>query len=118
MNLSLFFACIIGMNLAERFSNQPTKEIVGSWNSEDQNLKTLIIYKGTNNLYYGKNEAGKIILKDLKYDEKSESFIGSMTPPDAKIELTATVTLLENGNLKVEASKFIMKTTMIFIKKK
>jgi hypothetical protein len=106
--LSLFFACVNGLYAANHLTNKPTIGIVGSWHSEDQNLNKLIIYKGSNNLYYGKTEDGKIVIKDLKYDEKSESFIGSMTPPDAKIELIAIVTLLENGNLKVYASKFIV----------
>jgi hypothetical protein len=79
-------------------SAQTEKNIIGKWKGEDKQGMETEFYLDKDGLYYGKiikdvdkkGVLGKIIFKKMKYDPKSKSFKGTMSPPDRDIEINAT----------------------------
>jgi hypothetical protein len=59
-----------------------------------------------------------VLVKNLKYDEVTKTFKGMMTPPDANLELSATVTMVSNDKLKIVAKKLVMSKTINLIRLK
>ena len=105
---------------------QKAKEIEGVWKSDDKKKIEIQIYLASDGYYYGKiiqdqdnkNNVGKIILKELKYDNKNNSFSGIMLPPDKDIEANATITFENNKKIKVVAKKLLLSKTIYFTKVK
>lgn len=81
-------------------------------------------YLDSDGLYYGKiikdqdkkGALGKTTFKKLKYDPKSKSFKGTMSPPDRDMEIDAIITFEGNDKLKVVAKKFLMTKTVYLIR--
>jgi len=59
---------------------------------------------------------GTILLKNLKLEPQSKTFVGKMNPPDKDIELEARVSFEGDDKLKLEASKFFMTKTIHFLR--
>jgi uncharacterized protein (DUF2147 family) len=97
------------------------KQIVGYWNSKEGNSKKIEIYLDKDGYFQGisapsnKDKKSKKILKDLKYDSKTNSYKGTMSPPDKDILLDVTLTITSNNELKIVARKFIMSKTIYFV---
>jgi len=98
--------------------------IVGKWKGEDKPNNHMEIFLAKNGLYYGKlvyengktENLGKQLLKDLKFDASTNTFQGTMMPPDRNLELTVTITPLNTDKIKVVAKKFLITKTIYFIK--
>jgi uncharacterized protein (DUF2147 family) len=105
-------------------SAQTEKNILGKWKGEDKQGMGSEFYLEKDGLYYGKiindeenkGALGKTIFKKLKYDPKSKSFKGTMSPPDRDMEINATITFEGNEKLKVVAKKFMMTKIVYLIK--
>jgi hypothetical protein len=110
----IVFLFIISSN--QNAFGQNMTDIEGKWRSEDGKLKLMTIYKNANNFYYGKDENGELVLSKLEIDKSNHSFKGKMSPPDANIQLDATITIIDKNKLKVVASKYIMSKTMYLIR--
>jgi hypothetical protein len=103
---------------------QTQSTIIGKWKGEDKPNLQSEFYLGKDGLYCGKiikdtenkGTLGRIILKKFKFDPKTSSFKGRMSPPDRDIELDATITFESKDKLKIVAKKFIMTKTIYFIR--
>ncbi|WP_445908837.1 hypothetical protein [Yeosuana sp.] len=95
-------------------------DIVGLWHAKDENNRKIEIYQDTEGLFQGKSvtnfskEKSSRVLKDLKYDSKSNSYKGKMSPPDMDMTLDVTITVINKDELKLEAEKFLITKTMHF----
>ncbi len=103
---------------------QTESTIIGKWKGEDKPDMQSEFYLDKDGFYYGKvikdtdnkGTLGRIILKKFKYNSKTNSFSGKMSPPDRDMELDATITFESNDKLKIVAKKFIMTKTIYFIR--
>jgi hypothetical protein len=116
---------ICGIILTVAFSQntiaQAGNEIIGKWKAEekDKNMQ-MEIYLAADGKYYskiindnsGKSKNGSPVMKSLQYDAASKTYRGTMSPPDAGIEINVTVSLLTNDRIKIIGKKFIL--TKIF----
>lgn len=105
---------------------QSASAILGQWQDEKEPDRQMEFYLDKDGLYYAKiinskkkeMTNGRVLVKKLKYDEVTKTFKGTMTPPDADLELSATVTMVSNNNLKIVAKKLVMSKTINLIRLK
>ncbi len=99
---------------------QNVHAILGKWKNLDEGkAMQLEIYLGQDGYYYGKiindnnqpSKNGTIALKTLQYDAAMGSYKGAMQPPDSKMEINITATLLGNNKLKMVGKKLFMSKT-------
>jgi Uncharacterized protein conserved in bacteria (DUF2147) len=99
---------------------QNADAILGKWkNLEEGKAMQLEIYLAQDGKYYGKiindnsqpTKSGTIALKALQYDDATASYKGTMQPPDSKMEVNITATLLGNDKLKMVGKKLFMSKT-------
>jgi hypothetical protein len=89
--------------------SQSASSIIGKWKDIEQPDRQMEFYLDKDGLYYAKavndksNESinGKVLVKKLKYDDATKTFKGLMSPPDAKLELTATISFIGQDKLKM-----------------
>lgn len=100
---------------------QTAGSITGNWKSEIKDKPLAMeIYMAADNAYYGKvindssspSQNGRITLKKLEYDIPSQTFKGTMRPPDADIELAVTVAIIDKDRLKLTAKKMLITRTV------
>lgn len=105
-------------------SAQDKSVIVGKWTAEDRSNRQIEVYLGKDQLYYAvivadggasKNE-GKIMMKKLNYDDKTNHYIGIMNPPDVNMDIPVTVSFVSNDKLKILAKKLMITKTFYFIR--
>ncbi|MFM9838298.1 MAG: hypothetical protein ACKVOQ_08550 [Cyclobacteriaceae bacterium] len=104
--------------------SQSASSIVGQWKDEKEPDRQMEFYQDKDGLYYAKTinskkkemVNGQVLVKKLKYDEASKTFKGTMSPPDANLELNATVTIVSNDKLKIVAKKLVMSKTIHLIR--
>lgn len=105
---------------------QTASTIFGQWKDEKEPDRQMEFYLDKDGLYYAKiinskNKEminGQVLVKKLKYDEVSKTFRGFMSPPDANLELNATVTIVTNDKLKIVAKKLVMSKTIHLVRLK
>ena len=105
---------------------QSASAILGQWKDDKEPDRQMEFYLDKDGLYYAKiiNSKKKeminrqVLVKNLKYDEVTKTFKGMMTPPDANLELSATVTMVSNDKLKIVAKKLVMSKTINLIRLK
>jgi uncharacterized protein (DUF2147 family) len=99
---------------------QNAHAILGKWKNLDEGkAMQLEIYLAQDDKYYGKiindnnqpSKNGTIALKALQYDAAMGSYKGTMQPPDSKMEINITATLLGNNKLKMVGKKLFMSKT-------
>jgi hypothetical protein len=103
---------------------QTASAIIGQWRDEKETDRQMEFYQDKDGLYYAKTinskkkemTNGQVLVKKLKYDEISKTFKGTMSPPDANLELNATVTIVTNDKLKIVAKKLVMSKTIHLIR--
>jgi hypothetical protein len=103
---------------------QTASTIIGQWKDEKEPDRQMEFYLDKDGLYYAKTINskkkeminGQVLVKKLKYDEASKTFKGTMSPPDANLELSATVTIVTNDRLKIVAKKLVMSKTIHLIR--
>jgi hypothetical protein len=103
---------------------QSAETIAGKWQAENDANRQSEIYLAKDGFYYGKliaekgktENLGKLILKKLKYDSATQTFKGTMSPPDRNMELEATVSFVGKDKLKIVARKFLMSKTVYFVR--
>jgi hypothetical protein len=113
---ALFFSVTI--------SAQTANTLLGKWKGADEPQRELEIYRATDGLYYGKliyeggktEHIGKLILKKMSYTESSNSFKGTMSPPDMNMEMDATISFISNDKIKVHVKKLLMSKTIYFVR--
>lgn len=99
-------------------------KIIGQWKAESEKGKQSEFYLAKDGFYYGKlipsdekpDYNGKIIMKKLVYDASTNTYKGTMNPPDKDLELAVTISFVTNDKIKVVAKKFFMSKTMYFIR--
>lgn len=110
-----------------RISITQTEEsliLIGKWKGEEEPDRQIEFVQETDGTFSGKvindksnkSKNGTKILKNLKFEPQSKTFVGKMTPPDKDIELDARVSFEDNDKLKVVASKFFMTKTIHFLR--
>jgi hypothetical protein len=120
----LIFVLIFAILSSMTAWSQTEHDIIGKWKGEDKPDMQSEFYLAKDGLYYGKiikdtenkGTLGRIILKKFKYNVKTNSFKGTMSPPDRDMELDATITFESNDKLKIVAKKFIISKTIYFIR--
>ena len=112
---SLFIAVLLILNSTVIFA-QANTTIVGKWTSEEKKNLVLEIYKSADGLFYGKNQSGKMILQQLKFDAKNKIYKGKMQPPDKDILADVTVYNENPDRLKMVVKKYMM-TKIIYLTK-
>jgi hypothetical protein len=103
---------------------QTASIIIGQWRDEKEVDRQMEFYLDKDGLYYAKTINskkkeminGQVLVKKLKYDEASKTFKGTMSPPDANLELNATVTIVTNDKLKIVAKKLVMSKTIHLVR--
>jgi len=99
-------------------------EFIGKWKAEGDEKVSVEIYQAQDGLYYGKaidshekkGKEGHLMFQKCRYDATTKTLIGTMHPPDRPIDLELTIQIEKNGKMKTTARKFIMSTTLYFIK--
>lgn len=100
------------------------KRIIGIWQAKEENNRKIEIYQDKDGLYQGKSishtngQKSSNVIKNLKYDATSKSYMGTMSPPDKDITLNVTITITDNDELKVVTRKLLITKTMFFIRSK
>jgi hypothetical protein len=105
-------------------SAQTSNTLLGKWQGADEPRRQLEIYLATDGFYYGKliydggktEHIGKLILKKMSYIASSNSFTGTMSPPDTKMEADATVSFISIDQIRVSVKKLLMSKTIYFIR--
>jgi hypothetical protein len=105
-------------------SAQTATTIVGKWKDEKDANKQIEIYQDKDGLYYGKNFSQKDtkenkvkpMLKKCKYEASTQTFIGTMNPPDVNMDINVTISFLSMDKLKLVAKKLFMTKTIYFIR--
>jgi uncharacterized protein (DUF2147 family) len=103
---------------------QTASTIIGQWKDEKEPDRQMEFYLDKDGFYYAKTinskkkemVNGQVLVKKLKYDEALKTFKGTMSPPDANLELNATVTIVTNDKLKIVAKKLVMSKTIQLIR--
>ncbi len=103
---------------------QTASTIIGQWKDEKEPDRQMEFYLDKDGLYYAKTINskkkeminGQVLIKKLKYDEASKTFKGIMSPPDANLELNATVTIVTDEKLKIVAKKLVMSKTIHLVR--
>ncbi|MCE2996933.1 MAG: hypothetical protein ACK5RG_09545 [Cyclobacteriaceae bacterium] len=103
---------------------QTASTIVGQWKDEKEPERQMEFYLDKDGLYYAKvvNSKkkdianGQVLVKKLQYDESTQTFKGMMSPPDANLELKATVSFLATDKLKIVAKKAFLTKTLILVR--
>jgi hypothetical protein len=103
---------------------QTAPAIMGHWRDEKEPHRQMEFFLDANGLYHAKTINskdkdminGQVLLKNLKYDEYTRAFKGLMSPPDANLELDATVIMINNNRLKISAKKWMMSKTIYLIR--
>jgi len=98
--------------------------ITGKWKGEDQPDTHVEIYKASDGLFYGKliyengktENLGKDMLKQLKFDKATNTYKGTMTPPDKELLLNVTLSLVDTDKIKLVARKLLLSKTMYFLR--
>lgn len=90
------------------------KSITGLWKDEDKQGVKIQIYHANDGAYYGKavDSSGKIVLKKLIYNSLKKQYKGTMHPPNANIELNATLTQISADRIKITVRKLLLTKTM------
>jgi uncharacterized protein (DUF2147 family) len=96
--------------------SQTENKIIDTWQAEEDASKKMEIYLAKDGLFYSKDSTGKLILKKLKYNEKTKSYSGQITPPEKDMTLNVTISFESDNKLKMLAKKFIMSKTLYLIK--
>lgn len=111
--VSLFF-------LSACFS-QTANAVIGKWQNEDKDKAIQMeIYLAKDGKYYGKiindnkkkSKNGTIAISGLLFNENTQTYKGTMQPPDTDINLNVIVSLENTNRLKVVAKKLFMSKTM------
>jgi hypothetical protein len=105
------------------FSQAP-QAIVGKWKGKDEPSRQTEFYQNKNGSFSGKiiNDTSKspkngfLIFKELKYDDRSHTFIGKMTPPDKNIEIDATVSFIGKDELLIVGKMLLFTKTTTFLR--
>jgi hypothetical protein len=103
---------------------QTPNTIIGKWKGEDRPNNHTEFFIANDGLYYGKlifegiekKNLGKIMMKKLLYNSTTKEFKGTMSPPDANIELNVTISFVRNDKLKVVAKKLLMTKTIYLLR--
>ncbi len=95
---------------------QSRAPITGKWKGEEKKDLIIDIYQATDSLFYGKDQQGKVVLRQLQFDSKSSTYKGKMVPPDKDIALDLVVFTETTGKLKLVARKFVMTKTFYLTK--
>jgi len=120
MNLKSFLFLLSSLVL---FSNETIaqNEILGNWFSEDVGNGTIEIYQDTKGVLFGKiiksdkkGLAGKVILRNLKYQEAEKRWSGQLFNPDRGQPINVTITKTDNGKLKLIGKKYFFTKTMLW----
>jgi hypothetical protein len=94
------------------------KIISGTWKGNDGNKEVNVIIKLKNADEYegvtltSENEH-KVILRQVKYNSKNRNYTGKMIPPDAGVELKATITMIDENTIQIDAEKFVLRKKII-----
>jgi uncharacterized protein (DUF2147 family) len=125
----LFLAGTQTMPAAAWDSNEPAmrlgameESIRGNWYSSEKQL-AMQMYK-TESGWQGKSTAattqdlvGKWILRDLKFDNASGSYKGTLVPPDSSKHIDATVKLLDDNTLEIVGKVLVFTKTIVWTRK-
>ncbi len=103
---------------------QTAATIVGQWKDEKDPDRQMEFYLDKDGLYYAKVihskkkdvANGQVLVKKLQYDESTQTFKGIMSPPDANLELKATVSFVTTDKLKIVAKKAILTKTLVLVR--
>jgi uncharacterized protein (DUF2147 family) len=99
---------------------QSPNDIIGKWNNEAPGTSMQMeIFLATDGKYYGKTirskehpaQEGKITLKALVYDQKTNQYTGSMKVPDGNMELNISLLLVNKDRIKMTGKKLLMSKT-------
>lgn len=119
--ISLLLLAPTGPKLHTRFPSA----IVGVWRSTEDDQLVIEIYSKSDNRFEGKvksgrnkEEVGKVILKELRADEKKQQFVGLFSPPDSDQQLEAIVQLIDERTLNITVTKFFFTRELILKKDK
>ncbi len=103
---------------------QTAATIAGQWKDEKDPDRQMEFYLDKDGLYYAKVihskkkdvTNGQVLVKKLQYDESTHTFKGIMSPPDANLELKATVSFVTTDKLKIVAKKAILTKTLVLVR--
>lgn len=120
MKRSILF--LFGLLFSVFAMGQDAKQIVGTYLSHDEDIKTEIYIKGdgVEGLQVWTEKDGNtrdknhIVLRNLTYNEKKQRWVGRIFDPRFKTEYKVEVTLLEDGNIKITPSLGFIKMNFVW----
>ncbi|MFY8035654.1 MAG: hypothetical protein ACOVMQ_00735 [Cyclobacteriaceae bacterium] len=103
---------------------QTAATIAGQWKDEKDPDRQMEFYLDKDGLYYAKAihskkkdvANGQVLVKKLKYDAATQTFVGTMSPPDSGLELNATITFQTKDKIKIVAKKSILTKTLVLVR--
>jgi len=96
------------------YASGQEKTITGLWKDDGKENIKIEIYYAKDGAYYGRDADNKqkVVLKKLVYDADKKQYKGTMHPPDANIELNATLTQISPDKIKITVRKLLLTKTM------
>ncbi len=112
--------CIVILFFSSACFSQTANAVIGKWQNEEKGKAMQIeIYHAKDGKYYGKiinnnktSKNGTIAIRGLIFNESTQTYKGTMQPPDADINLNVTVSLENINRLKVVAKKLLLRKTI------
>ncbi len=102
---------------------QNAYDIVGKWqNIDDRNFQIEISISNEGN-YFGwvinsldRTVNGREVLKRFIYNKEKKKYLGTLSPPNAPLELVAEIKMVSIGELKITMHKFLLAKTIYLIR--
>jgi hypothetical protein len=94
----------------------PQKNLIGKWVDIDHREKQIEVYLAQDNKIYGKSEKGFIVLKDLVYDIKTNTYTGTLVNPADSEAINITILQPSINRFTFVVKKFIFSKRFTFEK--
>jgi len=106
---------VIQLMSASIQAQQPIN-IIGKWKGVEESDRQIEFFQEKDGSFSGKviNDKSKdpkngvVMIKNLKYDSKTKSFKGKMSPPDKDIQMDTKIIFIGNDKIKIESSMLFM----------
>ncbi len=103
---------------------QTVSTIIGQWRDQEEPDRQMEFYLDKDGLYYAKTinskskemVNGQVLIKQLKYNETTKTFLGIMSTPDNRLDLAASISIVNNNKLKIVARKLVMTKTIYLVR--
>jgi hypothetical protein len=121
-SLSKFLFFLI-LHVSTMYAAVPNS-LIGKWKGEDKPNNHTEFFVAKDGFYYGKliyegvetKNLGNLIFKKVKFNSAKNNYQGKMCPPDANLEIDATISFITPNKLKIVLKKLLLSKTIYFVR--